>query len=540
MRTSPHATGAFLIPGLWDMHVHSVANVAVERSLTSVAARDWHFPLFLAHGVTGVRNMNDGTGDLRLELSKSVRRQLAEGKLRGPPRFLTAGPALDGDPSLGSNPVVVRTAAEARAAVEQLVSNGADLVKVYENLSREAYFAIIDAARRRAIPVDGHVPFRVTPEEVADGGQRTVEHPDALAAGCSIDAEAQRKRFANVLADYDRLPDAEKFLAMFRHVRDSTTAGIWPPASPPSRCTDGTEWQSPSIWSRITTSCKRSRYPCGRARTPPSEGRSAVTGRSCSSSETHGSSNRFSADRPARVGKRSSLNEAGVLLLAATDVGVPFQVPGISLHVELERLVEAGLSPLEALQAATHNPARVLKMADSLGSIEPGKLADLVLLDANPLEDIRNTQKIRAVVADGRLYRRADLDRLLAEVELLNSKSRSKRRSKKERLKRTILVPVLLSMMAAGSASLQSQQSSGPVVLRNTPVSSTDWQRAPTNQTIVIGARTQRSRGQPPCPDPAWRTGPGPGWAHRLALASCCCTSTFSSWSTISLTRAAL
>jgi imidazolonepropionase-like amidohydrolase len=111
------------------------------------------------------------------------------------------------------------------------------------------------------------------------------------------------------------------------------------------------------------------------------------------------------------------LNKAGVVLLAATDVGVPFQVPGISLHVELERLVEAGLSPLEALRAATLNPARVLEMTDSLGSIEPGKLADLVLLEANPLEDIRNTQKIHAVVADGRLYRRADLDKLLAGIK---------------------------------------------------------------------------------------------------------------------------
>ena len=108
------------------------------------------------------------------------------------------------------------------------------------------------------------------------------------------------------------------------------------------------------------------------------------------------------------------LHEAGVVLLAATDVGVPFQVPGFSLHVELERLVEAGLTPLEALRAATLNPARVLKLSDSLGTVDTGKLADLVLLDANPLEDIRNTQKIRAVVADGRLYRRADLDRLLA------------------------------------------------------------------------------------------------------------------------------
>jgi imidazolonepropionase-like amidohydrolase len=113
-------------------------------------------------------------------------------------------------------------------------------------------------------------------------------------------------------------------------------------------------------------------------------------------------------------------NEAGVLLLAATDVDIPMGIPGLSLHEELVRLVDAGLTPLEALQTATLNPAQVLGLADSLGTIEAGKLADFVLLDANPLEDIRNTQKIRAVVADGQRYRRADLDRLLAEVAALN------------------------------------------------------------------------------------------------------------------------
>lgn len=113
----------------------------------------------------------------------------------------------------------MRTAAEARAAAQQLVSSGADLVKVYENLSREAYFAIMDEARRVGIPVDGQVPFRITPEEVADSGQRTVEHPDALAAGCSIAAGVERKLFANVLENYDSLPGREQFLAMFRHTR---------------------------------------------------------------------------------------------------------------------------------------------------------------------------------------------------------------------------------------------------------------------------------------------------------------------------------
>jgi hypothetical protein len=105
------------------------------------------------------------------------------------------------------------------------------------------------------------------------------------------------------------------------------------------------------------------------------------------------------------LGNVRLFHQAGVTLLTATDVGVPFQVPGLSLHRELVRLIEAGLTPLEALRAATLYPARVLGLTDSLGSIEVGKLADLVLLDANPLEDISNTRRIRAVVANGRLYR---------------------------------------------------------------------------------------------------------------------------------------
>jgi hypothetical protein len=209
------AAGRYVIPGLWEMHVHSVNPVGVDTANRSIAAQDWHFPLFLAYGVTGVRNMNDGTADVTLELTNTIKRQLAEGSRRGPPRFLSAGPAVDGDPPLGmSKKVIVRTAPEARAVVEQLASNGADLVKVYENVSREAYFAIIDESRRRKIPVDGHVPFRITPEEAAAAGQRTVEHPEALAAGCSTKADDERERFAGVLADYDGPPGSEKLLLM--------------------------------------------------------------------------------------------------------------------------------------------------------------------------------------------------------------------------------------------------------------------------------------------------------------------------------------
>jgi imidazolonepropionase-like amidohydrolase len=409
------AAGRYLIPGLWDMHVHSVANVTVDQSNELLAAHEWHLSLFLAYGVTGVRNMNDGTGDVTLKLTKSVRRRLAEGDLPGPPRFLSAGPSVDGDPPLGSNPVVVRTAAEARAAVEQLASHGADLVKVYESLSREAYFAIMDEARRRGIPVDGHVPFRVTAEEAADAGQRTAEHPDALAAGCSTVAAAERKRFASVLADYNSLPEREKFLAMFRHVRalyDSRD---------PAACASAIEAygrNSVAVTADLVAyhhvvHAEEVLADTARMRLVPQEiRRNWENWRK--SEETREFQSILRPIVPIELENVRLLNKAGILLLAGTDVGVPLQVPGISLHVELERLVEAGLTPLEALQTATLNPARVMDMTDSLGTVEAGKLADLVLLDADPLADIRNSQKILAVVANGRLYRRAELDQLLA------------------------------------------------------------------------------------------------------------------------------
>jgi hypothetical protein len=409
------AAGRYLIPGLWDMHVHSVANVAVDQSNELPAAQEWHFSLFLAHGVTGVRNMNDGTGDVTLELTRSVRRRLAEGELRGPPRFLSAGPSLDGDPPLGSNPIVVRTAAEARAAVQQLASHGADLVKVYENLSREAYFAIMDEAGRRGIPVDGHVPFRVTAEEAADAGQRTAEHPDALAAGCSTVAAAERKRFASVLADYNSLPEREKFLAMFRHARalyDSRDPATCASAIEAYR-RNGVAVTADLVAYHHVVHAEQVLADADRMRLVPQQIRRNWE-KWLNSEATPEFQSILRPIIPLELENVRLLKEAGVLLLAGTDVGVPLQVPGISLHVELERLVEAGLTPLEALQTATLNPARVLDMTDSLGTVEAGKLADLVLLDADPLADIRNTQKIRAVVANGRLYRRVELNQLLA------------------------------------------------------------------------------------------------------------------------------
>jgi imidazolonepropionase-like amidohydrolase len=416
------AAGGYLIPGLWDMHVHSMTNVALDRSVESVAARQWHLPLFLAWGVTGVRDMNDGTGDLDLELTRSVKRRLAARELVGP-RFLAAGPSLDGDPPLGSKSAIVRTAAEARTAVDRLVDGGADLVKVYENLSREAYFAIMDQAKRRRIPVDGHIPFRVTPEEAADAGQRTFEHVLAMAAGCSTEAESERQRFAGLLDPLRGLSAHENLapLVLFRHERalyDSRDPAACAATIEAYR-RNGVADTPTIVGYHHVVNAKEILSDAASMRLVPAAIRANWEARV--DSETFHELQSLVRPMVSLYAENTRLlHEAGVVLLAGTDVGIPMLVPGLSLHEELVLLVKAGLTPLEALRTATLNPARVLGLKNSLGTIEPGKLADLVLLDANPLEDIHNTRKIRAVLADGRLFRRVDLDRLLAEVEAVN------------------------------------------------------------------------------------------------------------------------
>ena len=410
------ANGQYLIPGLWDMHVHSVRQPAGAWESGALANADWHFPLFLAHGVTGVRNMNDSTADVTLELTRSVRRRLAAGELEGP-RLLSCGPCLDGDPPFGTNPVVVRTAEEARRAVDDLADAGADFLKPYENLSREAYFAILERAAERGLPVDGHVPFRVTPEEAARAGQRTVEHPESLAAGCSASADRIRSEFSDIVAGFESLPEEERFLTQFRLYRafyDSRDPSVCDTTVEHYRrhgvavTADLTAYHGVVHAEALLSDDDAMRL------VPP-----AIVDGWKAWFDSPMASEFQSILRPVlpiELENVRKLDRAGVTLLAGTDVGVPLLVPGLSLHQELERYTEAGLTPLAALRSATLSVARVLDRSDDLGTIEAGKLADLVLLRANPLEDIRNTQRIEAVVADGRLYRREDLDRLVEET----------------------------------------------------------------------------------------------------------------------------
>lgn len=177
--------GGYLVPGLWDTHVHSATGT------------DWHFPLFLAFGVTSVRNMHS-TVENPLELTRSIKSQLAEATLLGP-RFLANGGVVDGDPPVWPGSVVVHNAEEARSAVDRLADGGADFIKVYDNLTPESYAAVLEQAQQRGIPVDGHLPWLVRPEDAAAAGQRTFEHTTGISMGCSSDADAVREAYVRYL-----------------------------------------------------------------------------------------------------------------------------------------------------------------------------------------------------------------------------------------------------------------------------------------------------------------------------------------------------
>jgi imidazolonepropionase-like amidohydrolase len=384
------ARGKYLIPGLWDMHVHSATSV------------EWHFPLFLAHGVTGVRNMHTSV-DTALELTQAIKRRLASGALPGP-RFIANGAILDGPVPLFAGAVRLGDAAAARPAVDSLAAAGADFLKVYQRLSRETYFAIAEHAKRRGIPFAGHVPGAVRAAEAADAGQRSIEHILALNLECSSQGDSiravQRARPPANYEDFLRLQHAFARSWSLEHCAPAIAAlrrnATW---FVPTMVIYWTEAHGGSALADRTTV----------SLTPPE------TLRQWDALDRDIPAWRREADATileAGMATVRAFHDAGVPLLAGTDVGNPLLVPGYSLHRELELLVASGLTPLDALRTATLNPARFLEATDSLGTIASGKLADLVLLDANPLVEIRNTQRIAGVVLNGCYLDRNALDAL--------------------------------------------------------------------------------------------------------------------------------
>jgi Amidohydrolase family len=386
----------YLIPGLWDMHVHSAFGDWFP------GGRDIILPLFIANGVTGVRDMG---GDVPVLLE--WRKQIADGTIIGP-RIVISGPMLDGYLPNGKlrfpSSIPVTTPASAVAAVDSLKTQGVDFIKVQSVISHDAYLAAAAEAHKQGLPIVGHVPDKVRIREVVEAGQKSIEHLMGIFEGCSteedkfIKGEGDLKLLLNT-QDQQRCDALTKLLAQNQTWQVPTLA--WQRGGTFLDQRDlkhqPLDKYVPAYWRDVTWRRFTDEMIPDLLRDPlPLR-------------------QEYFALNLQMVG---ALHRGGVPFMAGTDTapGV-YIMPGFSLHDELANFVEAGFTPMESLQTATSNPTRFLGMEGSSGSVEPGKIADLVLLSANPLEDIRNTQKISIVVANGRLFDRAALDQILMEVE---------------------------------------------------------------------------------------------------------------------------
>jgi imidazolonepropionase-like amidohydrolase len=372
--------GKWLIPGLWDMHVHTA--VPTGRPLLS---------LYVANGVTGVRDMG---GDF--DLIGGWRREIAAGTLVGP-RIVAAGPYLEGHGSPIAH-IEVHTPDDARRAVDSLSVLGVDFVKVHSALPRETFFAAAREARTKHLALAGHLSRNVSVEEASDSGQRSLEHLLGFINVCTpaesvafAAADPLRRIVFNGCTSRDQR-------AVYQHLARNGT-WVTPTLTPAWEFAVLPRHDVPGDTLARFLSDSLQRYMVAIFDPPPALPPEATL-----------LGQRMFAKRHQLV---LNLYQAGVPLLAGTDAPMRNSPPGFGLHEEMLELVRSGLTPAAALRSATYEPARYFGALDSLGTIGPGKLADLVLLDGDPLARIENAHRIAAVLTRGRVYDRVALDRML-------------------------------------------------------------------------------------------------------------------------------
>jgi imidazolonepropionase-like amidohydrolase len=361
-------TGMFVIPGLWDMHIHAYFTNDTARFHSTSEVM---LPLFIVNGVTGVRDLGSN-----LEATLGARDSVAAHQLIGP-RMMVSGPMLDGPTTRYAAAIKVATPDEARAAVRMLRERGVDLIKTQSLIPKDAYFALADEAVKLGIPFEGHVPNSVTAIEAMGAHQRSFEHFIGVSdTNTTLHAALARNRV----------------------------------------------WQCPTVINSVGTAADFTSDP-GLAfwlkQNVESWRRTAVTRATATDSAAEAAERR--ADR--RLALIKKLYDMKIPFLAGTDAPAGYDlVPGTSIHRELQLFVRAGLTPLQALQTATLNPAIYFGKTADWGTIAPGKTADFVVLSRNPLSDIANTRTVAAVVADGRYYSPRELDRMRLRIMELAAK----------------------------------------------------------------------------------------------------------------------
>lgn len=393
----------FIIPGLWDMHTHTWW------------AYEEFFPLLMANGITGIREMWGEPMEV-----KRIRNKIDSGLVIGPD-IISSGAIVDGNPPLWKGSDIADSPQKAREIVRSQKSQGADFIKVYSYLERDVYFALADECKKQGISFSGHIPFKVSLEEAVRAGQGSLDHFFGIMDFCSKEKEF----LTAAMRDTDRndsLFEARKFSTFLNRMQFETkTFDTTKFSSLINLLAESNSWLCPTM---ITTEGSINRTkPDFKPQDvikympdfaiegwrPHIDSVSMKTQSVNRAIESEWYNQIASLFRP--------LKDGGVKFLAGTDYPNPYCYPGFSLHDELQIFVEkAGFTPLEAIQAATINPAVFLKLDKLIGTVEMGKKANLLILKANPLENINNLRKIDGVILRGKFYKSTVLNDSLEQI----------------------------------------------------------------------------------------------------------------------------
>lgn len=407
-------TGQFLMPGLMDMHVH-VNLRPIHRSTLA---------LLLANGVTGVRDMGSdcqrpGGITMCIDEVQAAAAAIENGELTGPRLLqLSSGKISSiGRPDDAAELIRLyypQNEAEGATTARGLIARGAGILKIGDYVEDGAYRAIIREARAAGVRVGGHVPVQMSVAQAVEAGQHTIEHARDLPLDCSTEGARHRAEAAAAV------------IAGNRPAGGAARASLAVSNQNPELCAQQINAMVRAAAYYVPTHLTREMdYRAGdpayrndplRAYVPPMQWR--MWERDLDRTARATPEEVAVLERFFRLGLTltGQAHRAGVRIMAGTDANDTMVVPGFSLHRELGFLVDAGLSPMAALQSATSVPAQYLGRSDAFGGVQRGMMADLLLLRADPLADIANTRSIVAVIQSGRVRDRTALDALLDQA----------------------------------------------------------------------------------------------------------------------------
>jgi len=391
-------SGKFLIPGLWDAHVHLTFIPEIDH--------ETYFNLFLKNGITSIRD----TGAVIEKLQPSL--NYIKENPNNTPRLFYAGPLIDGrdrvykgkEPGFPELSIGIDGSSDIENVVNDLLDNGVTFLKSYEMLSKDTYLELLQIAKENNLRVTGHIPLSIDLEEAIEAGLGGMQHVRNMDLACSLDAPGLlTKRRTQLENENDiagsalrtQIHSSQRYYAIDNHdpkrclriIKKLAEYGVFQTPTLTINTLDSRRFYADPEWRETY------QYLPEKARNNWQEG-------SIKSTNLAITDNALIFDKWS-LNLVNIMNQEGVKIIAGTDTPIGYLTPGFSLHKELELLFEAGMTAREVLRSATITPAEFLNMENQMGTIVEGKLADLVILNSNPLESISNTQDIHMVISKG-------------------------------------------------------------------------------------------------------------------------------------------